>query len=84
LIFAACLPVLNADDLAYRLLQVCQQYGPDAADVQWQCSGLIATDADLYIALQKYLQQFQLQTTEVSMPAEATTHYFAHLLAFVS
>lgn len=83
-VFAACLPVLNADDLAYRLLHVCQQYGLDAADVQWQCSGMITTDADLYTGLQKYLQQFQLPSTDVSMPAEATPHYFAHLLAVLS
>lgn len=79
-IFAACIPVVNADDLAYRLLQACQQYGIADADVQWQCSGMIATDADLYTCLLKYLQQLQLRSSDVTMPAEAPPHYFAHLL----
>lgn len=84
LLFAGMLPVLTADDLAYRLLNICKQYELPAADVHWQVSGMIEKEAGLYTGLEKYLQQIDLWPVPFELSEGVSPHYFAHLYTLLA
>lgn len=80
LLYAGSIPVLAADDLAYRLLNICRQHNIPSQDVHWQLSGTIETNSPLYIGIDHFLQQLAWMPIKHAMPAQAPSHYFAHLL----
>ncbi|HSC52833.1 MAG TPA: DUF3822 family protein [Phnomibacter sp.] len=84
LLFAGMLPVISADDLAYRLLNICKQYDLPAGDTQWLVSGMIEKEAALYQGIEKYLQQITLWPVAIPTGEAVSPHYFAHLYTILS
>ncbi len=84
LLFLGMLPVINGDDLAYRLLNICRQYNLPAADIIWQVSGMIEKEAALYTGLEKYLQHIDLWPVPFELSEGVSPHYFAHLYTLLA
>jgi hypothetical protein len=84
LLFVGMLPVVNGDDLAYRLLNICAQHHLPAAEVVWQVSGMIEKEAPLYTGLSKYLEQIDLWPVPFELSDGVSPQYFAHLYTLLA
>lgn len=69
----------NDADVLYHLLNVCKQVDMDAAETTLSISGLINTDSNVYLQLQKYFAQLNLNNASAEMlPADQLKQYPLH------
>ncbi|MCU0395656.1 MAG: DUF3822 family protein [Chitinophagaceae bacterium] len=78
-LFAGSLPVMEEDDLSYRLLNICRQHQVDPQEVPWQLSGTIEQDSPLYKGIALFLRQLSWLPESWSLPGQVSARYFAHL-----
>ena len=74
----------NADDAAYHLLNVCENFDSAIADTILQLSGMIDTASNLYTTLYKYFLHIELfGLPENASYTEAIKNYPAHYFSYL-
>jgi hypothetical protein len=69
----------NDADVLYHLLNVCKQVDMDATETTLSISGLINTDSNIFLQLQKYFAQLKLNNaSEELLPADQLKQYPLH------
>ncbi len=69
----------NDADVLYHLLNVCKQVDMDAAETTLSISGLINTDSNIFLQLQKYFAELKLNNASKELlPEEQLKQYPLH------
>ena len=76
-------------DVAYHLLNCCQQYEINATSVELELSGMIDAHSNLYNELHKYFLNISFEQQDPAITAQERirfypTHFFSHLTALAT
>jgi hypothetical protein len=83
--YAGALPVLQPDDLAYRLLQLLQAYHISPEATSWRMAGVLQTDSALWQGLARFLEGLEpWPVADTAWAGQQPAHYFAHLFQLMS
>jgi hypothetical protein len=79
LLYAWAIPFAGADDLAWHLLNLSNQWGNGESAWQWTIAGMCSPDAPLFRGFSQFLHQVTMAGQEPSWSEEVPANYLAHL-----
>jgi hypothetical protein len=71
------------DDLCYELLNICRQWGIPNEKMHWEISGMVNKDSPLWIAPDRFFENFAPSEGGFADSEKIPGHYFAYLCNYL-
>lgn len=83
LLIIKSIPAGDSDNIAYQMLNICEQWGIDKEKIYWRVTGMVQQDSPMWAAAERFFLNVVPENTTGVFGTDIPPHFFAHQIQYL-